>query len=319
MLAFDTTASADIYRVVAYTQFKNLSVLLVFQVFVVAATVVNWDFSKILQGPEEAWIGHYFYLNWAVSFLCTDEFLALTPKRGPCSKWSSLLLRSLTWSLFFDILQTTICYFLADLIWVARVPICVKSPDVIVKVRWSFFVPKRGGRLTYSISHRPVFFPVTMIAPYCCHRLPKRTGRLAEIPLVHGRLFVSGDQHVVSHHAPCRLQATRPNTPPGAGNGIAFLLHFLDYHSDVHLPVHHVRILPPGARRNCQNGHLLALADGVHARAFLSLHTESEVVLRSVSAHHCEAPRSAKRRDWWCFERLVRITGMCSRQHGKTR
>lgn len=35
----------------------------------------------------------------------------------------------------FLVLQTTVCYFLADLIWVARVPICVKSPDVIIKVR----------------------------------------------------------------------------------------------------------------------------------------------------------------------------------------
>jgi hypothetical protein len=30
--------------------------------------------------------------------------------------------------------QTTECYFLIDLIWVALVPTCVKSPDVIIKV-----------------------------------------------------------------------------------------------------------------------------------------------------------------------------------------
>jgi hypothetical protein len=31
--------------------------------------------------------------------------------------------------------QTTVTYFLIDLVWVAWVPICVKSPDVIIKVR----------------------------------------------------------------------------------------------------------------------------------------------------------------------------------------
>ena len=30
--------------------------------------------------------------------------------------------------------QTTVSYFLIDLVWVALVPNCVKSPDVIIKV-----------------------------------------------------------------------------------------------------------------------------------------------------------------------------------------
>ena len=55
---------------------------LFFQVFVVAATVVNWDFSRMLQGPEAAWIGDYFYLNWAVR---SND--GATSRRGsaPCS------------------------------------------------------------------------------------------------------------------------------------------------------------------------------------------------------------------------------------------
>ena len=32
------------------------------------------------------------------------------------------------------LLQVCQAYFLADLIWVAKVPICVKSPNVIIKV-----------------------------------------------------------------------------------------------------------------------------------------------------------------------------------------
>jgi hypothetical protein len=43
-----------------------------FQVFVIAATLINWDFSKLLKGPEKAWVGNYFFLNWAVRWCCND-------------------------------------------------------------------------------------------------------------------------------------------------------------------------------------------------------------------------------------------------------
>ena len=36
------------------------------KLFVVAATLINWDFRYILNGPSQAWVGDYFYLNWAV-------------------------------------------------------------------------------------------------------------------------------------------------------------------------------------------------------------------------------------------------------------
>lgn len=49
--------------------YTNLTVFrLCFQLFVVAATVINWDFSQILNGPEAAWVGDYFYLNLAVCY-----------------------------------------------------------------------------------------------------------------------------------------------------------------------------------------------------------------------------------------------------------
>lgn len=50
----------------------------------------------------------------------------------------SLFVRSFCLPPFCISTQTTILYFLADLIWVARVPICVKSPDVIIKVNFKF-------------------------------------------------------------------------------------------------------------------------------------------------------------------------------------
>mmetsp|Transcript_26001 Transcript_26001/g.60364 ORF Transcript_26001/g.60364 Transcript_26001/m.60364 type:complete len:183 (+) Transcript_26001:236-784(+) len=63
---------------------------------IIVLTISNWDWDQVKQGEsmEDAWSGAYFM-----------EF------------WSSTLL-----------------YFLVDLMWVARVPICVKSPGVIVKV-----------------------------------------------------------------------------------------------------------------------------------------------------------------------------------------
>lgn len=61
---------------------------------IIIATAINWDLRKLLKGPEVAYIGNHFYLNWAV----------------------------------------TVVYFFIDLTWVAAVPTCVKSPGQIVKV-----------------------------------------------------------------------------------------------------------------------------------------------------------------------------------------
>jgi len=36
------------------------------QVFVNGSTFLNWDFSKLKEGPERAWTGEYFYLCWLV-------------------------------------------------------------------------------------------------------------------------------------------------------------------------------------------------------------------------------------------------------------
>jgi hypothetical protein len=55
---------------------------------------MNWDIVHIYQGPEVAWKGEYFYSS----------------------------------------LATTLLYFFVDLLWVARIPTSVKSPDVIIKV-----------------------------------------------------------------------------------------------------------------------------------------------------------------------------------------
>lgn len=64
------------------------------QVFVVGATLSNWDVRYLHLGPDAAYTGSYFYANW----------------------------------------MTTVLYFIVDLIWVSRVPMSVKNPGTIIKV-----------------------------------------------------------------------------------------------------------------------------------------------------------------------------------------
>ncbi|GKY99351.1 hypothetical protein MPSEU_000890200 [Mayamaea pseudoterrestris] len=94
--------------------------------FVIGTSLVNWDYRKLMQGygPAEAWTGNHFYLNWA----------------------------------------TTILYFFIDLMWVSRIPICVKSPGIIVKhhavaiaylsapLHWSEFRWFMGACLTVEVN-----------------------------------------------------------------------------------------------------------------------------------------------------------------------
>jgi hypothetical protein len=60
----------------------------------VAASLINWDLSDIHRGPQASWTGDYFYLSVAMTF----------------------------------------GYFFIDLLWVAFIPISVKSPGTIIKV-----------------------------------------------------------------------------------------------------------------------------------------------------------------------------------------
>lgn len=74
----------------------------------------NWQVDKVIQGhfPGDAWTGQYFWELWGVTAL----------------------------------------YFLADLVWVVRVPICVKSPGVIIK-HHVFAIAYMSAPIVYS-EHR---------------------------------------------------------------------------------------------------------------------------------------------------------------------
>lgn len=90
-LADNTTTSSSNERDRENHDYFNLIALLP----VIITTAINWDFLALFQGIplEIAYVGNYFYSNWAA----------------------------------------TLIYFTLDLAWVAIVPTCVKSPDVIIK------------------------------------------------------------------------------------------------------------------------------------------------------------------------------------------
>jgi len=78
---------------------------------VVYTTLLNYDFRPLLelQSLQITWVGEYFWLNWL----------------------------------------TTNLYFISDLLWVAIVPICVKSPGLIIKHHITAILYLTG----------PIFFP----------------------------------------------------------------------------------------------------------------------------------------------------------------
>lgn len=165
--------------------------------------------------------------------------------------------------------QTTVCYFLIDLIWVACVPSCVKSPDVIIKVRVCcccvrvhvstriftvrvVLICSNNGSCLFS----PLYInPHSRIDPtashfytasLCRHCLPFRSDRLARIPLVHGRLLVGGNQYLVSHSPTSPLQTQGSDTPGDYRARVAVVLSVLDCHSHLFVSNDHVHFLANG-------------------------------------------------------------------------
>ena len=87
-------------------------------------------------------------------------------------------------------------YFVLDMAWVVHVPICVKSPHVIVKVRLFRFL---SGALTgllcrqirthiNSIPTHSFFFPQLpiLVAPYCGDVVLGSTGGVPVPSVAHG-------------------------------------------------------------------------------------------------------------------------------------
>lgn len=82
--------------------------------------------------------------------------------------------------------QTTVCYFLVDLLWVLNIPQCVKSPGVIIKV--SYIV----HRIFFSIVHSNSHYTLTSFekASHCCNHVSQWANILATLPLGNGGMLV---------------------------------------------------------------------------------------------------------------------------------
>lgn len=177
-------------------------------------------------------------------------------------------------------------YFLTDLVWVTRVPICVKSPGVIIKVRTN--ETKRND------SFVPIFFDTRMLisrffltttlfvlyraASHCRHSLSLGSFGVAGIPLVHGSLPFGGNQYLVPHSTKGRLQI-KGEQLYFKGSGDCMFLRVVDCHSLLGLSRDYGCIFAKGARRSGGFEYVVALALYLSAGSFISLFIEFQVDL----------------------------------------
>ena len=121
-------------------------------------------------------------------------------------------------------------------------------------------------------------------APHGRDRVPVGSGGVAAVPVVHGRVPVRRDQHVVPHPAARRVQAPghAPDAAADAGGGVDRVLPFVDRDPLLYLPRDLGHLPADGPPKNSRYGSIVALADDLHPRALLPLRFESQVVLRFV-------------------------------------
>ena len=92
-------------------------------------------------------------------------------------------------------------YFIVDLVWVAMVPICVKSPGVIIKVRIRTVELPLAQGLGLSLS---------LVLPFTTASLGSNavfvgSYLLSRISLVHGFHLIGRNKHVVFDYAEGRF------------------------------------------------------------------------------------------------------------------
>lgn len=139
-------------------------------------TLANYDWAVVRSSfnPEAAWTDKYFWKYW----------------------------------------MATMVYFFVDTVWVWKVPTCVKSPGVIIKVRgpclfvrcsWLIKIFGRGMLPIVILTISLLFYIIT--APRRVVAVSHGARALPRISMGHGRMLISGDQHLVPYHASCGLFA----------------------------------------------------------------------------------------------------------------
>jgi hypothetical protein len=131
----------------------------------------------------------------------------------------------------------TLIYFFADLVWVAKVPICVKSPGVIIKVCGvvSIVVSFHPSGIECCRSSCSSLF--VSIASHGCHVVFDRSRLLSGISLVYGFHLVGGSEHLVFDFASSGLQDSRATRVSlDWGDRLVHVLLDLDFDSLHYLP-----------------------------------------------------------------------------------
>jgi hypothetical protein len=190
---------------------------------------------------------------------------------------------SLTQCLVYFLGKTTVIYFFVDLTWVVRVPICVKSPGVIIKVSYT----KHSQCLVrHDVRVHSLFVLFCLVCYYLashrCHAVSDWTRLLSGIPLVHGRYLICGSEHMVPHFASCGAQKQPAYRPSLVEDSLWPLLFHLD-----HDPLHHLPRYPRVVSSNCRgtnprDRYLFPFAHGIYSGAFCLVSFECEMDLRFV-------------------------------------
>ena len=143
------------------------------------------------------------------------------------------------------LLQVCQAYFLADLIWVAKVPICVKSPNVIIKVSlWHMPDARRLLPIlrvkSFNICSIFVLPQIlanhskTYVAPLRCNDLFICTSIVCQISLVLGRRAFGWNQYIFLNSTSRFIQGKSTRAEVKSyyyRNSIRIILYFLDCYS----------------------------------------------------------------------------------------
>jgi len=134
-----------------------------------------------------------------------------------------------------------------DLTWVAMVPICVKSPGVIIKV---------GGVGVWNVVVDRVQKPCTQwyfspfLASPCSNGILDGSSLLAGISLVYGLHLVGGSEYMVFDYEKGRIQDIKSRSSCHSANRFRHVLHYVDLDSMYHLSRRIGYILKNGFRTN---------------------------------------------------------------------
>lgn len=132
-------------------------------------------------------------------------------------------------------------YFFVDLVWVAMVPICVKSPGVIIKVGFIIAVTWALSRLDLIViilwhCLTISFHFLILTASHCGHDIFDSSCVLARVSLVHGFYSIRGSQHLVFDYASGGLQNILPRPSNGGKFCFGNVLLDMDLDSVYYLP-----------------------------------------------------------------------------------